>query len=198
MYISIGKKVLATISFWLLVIFGGSLVMLWNALAPYYAQYRPGDLGYLVLQTISTAAGAGIAIWAEESITNRQCKLLYFVNCVIAATFCSYITLMNALVGGASLQGLISVGITGVLLIGFSYQYGKSIAKDLEHHRQITSKYEEFLPGMELLERFARQANRSVPDYIRHLRIESKRVEEGISEAEAAHKVDEEDRKRPR
>ena len=52
MHISIGKKVLATVAFWLLVTFGGSLVMLLNALSPYFAQYRPGDLGYLVLQTV--------------------------------------------------------------------------------------------------------------------------------------------------
>ena len=196
MHISIGKKVLATVAFWLLVMFGGSLVMLLNALSPYFAQYRPGDLGYLVLQTVSTAAGAGIAVWAEESITQGKCKLLYFVNCVIAATLCSSLTLLNLLIGGAGLQSLIAVGIASVLLIVFAYQYGKSIAGSLEYLKQITSKYEVFLPGMELIERFARQENRSVPDYIRYLRIESKRAEEGISEAEAAQKVDEEDRKR--
>lgn len=151
---------------------------------------------HLVLQTVSTAAGAGIAVWAEESITQGKCKLLYFVNCVIAATLCSSLTLLNLLIGGAGLQSLIAVGIASVLLIVFAYQYGKSIAGSLEYHKQITSKYEVFLPGMELIERFARQENRSVPDYIRYLRIESKRTEEGISEAEAAQKVDEEDRKR--
>lgn len=195
MHISIARKIGAVLVFWLLVIFGGGLVMLWNALSPSFAQYRPGDLGYLLLQTISTALGAGIAVWAIERITYGQCKILCLVNCVIAATVFSTLTFLNILIVGLSVQSVISMGFAIVLLIGFAYGYIKEIYKSMTEVAQIGEKYEDFLSGIELLKEFANQARMPLPEYIRHLRITAKRAE-GHDEETAARMVDQEERER--
>lgn len=195
MKIPIWRKVLAVLAFWLLVFFGGSLVMLWNALSPSFAQYRPGDLGYLVLQTVATAAGAGIAVWAANEITKGQCKILYLVNCVVAATFMSALTFLNVLTVGASLQNIIGMGIAIIVLIVISYNYGKDITKDFADKEQIVSRYNASLPGIELLEEYAKRANKTVPEYILFLRLEAKKAD-GLSEDEAIRAIAAEDRKR--
>lgn len=64
--------------------------------------------------------------------------------------------------------------------------------KGMDYDR-IRSKYDESKPGMELLNQFARQAGMNIPDYIAHLRTQSKRAA-GMNEADARRAVELEDR----
>ena len=199
MKVSMARKILAVIVFWLLVFFGGSIVMVWNALTPSLAQYRPGDLGYLILQTISTAAGAGLAIWAANTITDGKCQVLYLVNCVIAATILSVLTGLNLMIGGLPLRSFISMGAAILLLSGFAFAFSKNVITKQEaadHFTDIKKKYEESLPVMELFEEFSKQAGMSVPGYTRYLRIRVKMERDGLSEEDAARAVDMEEKQR--
>lgn len=117
---SIWKKVFATISFWVLIFFGGSVVMLWNAISPSMAQYRPGDLGYTVLQIISTGVGSVLAVLALDSITKSKCQLLCAINCTISATFMGVLIALNILLKNGNVSRYISVGFAFAILIYFA------------------------------------------------------------------------------
>ena len=89
------KYVLAELAFWGFAFFGGMIPMLFNALQPAMSQYQPGDLGYIVLQFLSQAIGAGIAIWAINKITNERHPFLCALNCAIAGTAFFALAVLN-------------------------------------------------------------------------------------------------------
>lgn len=161
--------------------------MLWNALAPSLSQYRPGDFGYVVLQTISTAIGAGLAVWAADSITGGKCPMLCVVNCVIGATFFGTITGINLLFGGYPLRGVISMLLAICIFIYCAHLFSKSLVP--------AEKREEEAQVVELFESFAKNAEMTVPQYVRHIRIQAKRAQ-GMDEADAIRVVEQEDRVR--
>lgn len=194
MKISPGKKILAVLAFWGLTIFGGSIVMLWNALSPYFAQYRPGDLGYLVLQTVSTAIGAALAVWAADSITDGKCNVLCIVNCSVAATFCAMLTWMNLLLGGVSPKDFIGMGLATAIFAYNAYSHAKSVVICSEAE-SIRKKYEDVVPVMELFGRFAKAAGMTIPEYTRYIRTQEK-MSQGMSESEAIRAIEAEDRVR--
>ena len=75
----------AVIVFWCLVLVGGMIPMFLNAIAPRFMAYREGDLGYLVLQVVSNAIGAGLAIWAIKAIMQKRHSLFCLVNLMSAS-----------------------------------------------------------------------------------------------------------------
>lgn len=187
MKISFLKKAFAVIAFWALAFFGGSVVMLWNALAPAMAQYHPGDLGYIVLQTISTAVGAGLAVWAADSITEGKCSILCMVNCVAAATLFATITGLNLLFGGYPLKSMISMGLAICIFVYFAYDLSKGFIP--------FSKYEDAELVMELFERFAKAQGMTVQEYTTYIRILEKQAA-GMDEEDARRVIAREDRER--
>ena len=198
MKISIGRKILAAFAFWGLALFGGVIVMLWNALAPYFAQYRAGDLGYAVLQTIATPIGAILAAEAADSITNGICKLFCMVNCVIAATAFATITFLNLWMGGGSLQSMISMALSICVFVYCAHSFSKEISASTEERNDyvdILRKYEESLPIVEVFEHLAKESGVSVSEYTTQIRILIKQSG-GMSEAEARRVVELEDRER--
>lgn len=66
------------------------------------------------------------------------------------------------------------------------------LQKGLDYDR-VRGKYDEAKPAMEMIGEFAKAANMSIPDYIKHLRAEAKKSA-GMSEAEARRTVELEDR----
>lgn len=196
MKISFGKKLLAVLTFWVLVIFGGAVVMLWNAISPAMAQYRPGDLGYLILQIVGTGIGAVLAVWAADSITNGMCKVLCMVNCTIAATFFSTVIGLNVLLGGYSVKDILGVGLAVAVLIYAAHSFSRDIGGDLAKEcKVLQDKQKEAEPVMELFTQFAKAAGMTVPEYTRHIRIQAK-MATGMSEREAEAAIAQEDLER--
>lgn len=82
----VGRVILLTLAFWVLVMFGPILVSLWNALSPRYARYYPGDLGYLVIMTLAQGIACVMAFCAASGIGTERHNVAVFANVVIAAT----------------------------------------------------------------------------------------------------------------
>ena len=193
---SIWKKVFATISFWVLIFFGGSVVMLWNAISPSMAQYRPGDLGYTVLQIISTGVGSVLAVLAFDSITKSKCQLLCAINCTISATFMGVLIALNILLKNGNVSRYISVGFAFAILIYFAYISVKNYEKDVEKDlKAAQEEIEQSEPVMELFKKFSKQAGMTVPQYTRYIRIQTE-IAAGKSEQEAVQIVEQEDAER--
>lgn len=107
----------AVIVFWCLVLVGGMIPMFLNAIAPRFMAYREGDLGYLVLQVVSNAIGAGLAIWAIKAITQNRHSMFCMVNCIVAATAFAILTLFNLLMSASEPKLLISMALSVLVLI---------------------------------------------------------------------------------
>ncbi len=195
MKISFIRKCMAVLAFWALAIFGGAIVMLWNAIAPSISQYRPGDLGYIILQTISTAVGAILAMWAADSIMRGNGKVLCMVNCIIAATFYAGLAGVNTLLGGMPVKEFISMGLAAIISIYCARMYSKeaysALYKDVERE-DIRKKYVEAAPIINLVEELAKSQGMTVSQYVRMVRMESKKAQ-GMNDAEAANAIKRED-----
>ncbi len=111
------KKIVGIILFWVLAMFGGIIPMLWNALAPYYARYVPGDLGYYLLKLLSTAIGAILAMYALCVITKKKHAILCIVNNVIAATVFAVVVILGLIWGTTSTFDNISISLAAVAFI---------------------------------------------------------------------------------
>lgn len=98
--ISIGKKVLAIIAFWALMLLGGSLWGLWNLFST-----DPNSIWWLLVQITASAFAVGIAGAAMDKIVNESANKFCMVNCIIGAAAVLCLTVIEALTG----HGLVDV-----------------------------------------------------------------------------------------
>jgi hypothetical protein len=94
------KKLLAVISFWVLTQVGGAVIFIWNALSP--GQYRPGDLGYVLMQMASNLVGFVLAVWVVKKITDDKCPVLEIVNSTIFVTLSVVLVAFNLISGSVN------------------------------------------------------------------------------------------------
>ena len=172
MKISVGRKILAVAAFWALAIFGGAVVVLWNALAPRFAQFYPGDLGYLILMIVATPIGVHLADAAMDSITREACPALRLVNCVVAATLFLAVTTLNVLyISGVSAGDVISMLLAVGVAVYSAHDALMAIYKNKDkEYDQMRKQLEEAKPVMEMFNQFASQAGMTVPEYVDYIR----------------------------
>lgn len=120
------------IAFWLLIVFGEAIPLLWNALSPMMGRYDEGSLGYFVLQLISPGIGAAIAAWAINSITQERKTIYCMVNCIVAAMIYAIVSAFQFFLGGDGIVHGIKLGIAAIVCIGYSISYGKEISRMME------------------------------------------------------------------
>jgi hypothetical protein len=133
--IGTGKIVLAVLAFWVLLIFGGSIPMLWNALygliSPSWA-LQEGGIGYFLLELGSEGIGAAIAVAAMKAIVDKKCYILRLINIAIGATVIVLITLFIVLMQVYIVKYIITHAITTVILIVLAINDYKEIKENLE------------------------------------------------------------------
>lgn len=113
------KYVLGEIAFWVLVLVGDIVVMIWNTLSASLLGTDAMDITYLLVHIGSTAIGAALAICALDAITDGNHKLLCVINCVIAATLFAVLTILNIVLGSAGTSDIIAMVLAiAVLIIG--------------------------------------------------------------------------------
>lgn len=119
-----GKKILASVSFWGLILFGPVLLALWNSLS--FNAMRQGELLYLIFIISGQAISATAACFAARHILRDVGK-----NSVVQAN--AYIAILLMLVqalasinAGGDTMGVISDGLTIAALVFFGI-LGKSI-----------------------------------------------------------------------
>lgn len=103
------KYVVAVILLWVGFLFGGSLIMLWNAFSPRMFRYEQGDLGYYLLQIISYPVGAALGIYLVNKIIGEGASLFKLINYVVCATFCALLCLLLLVNGNATIIGTIGL-----------------------------------------------------------------------------------------
>ena len=69
------KYVVAVVLLWVGFLFGGSLLMLWNAFSPRMFRYEQGDLGYYLLQIISYPVGVALGIYLVNKIIGEDASV---------------------------------------------------------------------------------------------------------------------------
>lgn len=107
----------AVIVFWLLMLFGGSILLLWNALSPRMMRYEDGDLGYFILQILTGPVGVWLGHKALVALTGGKASQFSIINCVVAAVLLLGLATMNILTGGVEWQSILSVVATGIVAI---------------------------------------------------------------------------------
>lgn len=115
--VSTGKKILATLVFWVFAVFGGIVPMLWNALSPHFAQYRQGDLGYIILQIVSNAIGAVIGVYIYNAMTDEKAQTGLMVNCIIGATVMGMLIIVSLLMNIMTASSLVALALEMIVFI---------------------------------------------------------------------------------
>lgn len=132
--LGVGKSIWACIAFWLLTIFGSSIAMIWNAITNFISGYGflDGSLGYLLLQILSTAIGAALAIAAIKSITQKLADIMCIVNMAIAATLFFTLNTVNWIQGNSSWQDIVGIYLAVAVFIIGIVEAAKEIKEKIE------------------------------------------------------------------
>lgn len=127
---SFWKYTAAFVAFWFFIIFGGGVVVLWNAVAPAAFRYHEGELGYLIMTVVANPIGALIAGYAADAILKNSRPVFCMVNCIVAACFIGFTeTLMAIFFGVESWANLIGFYLETAVCVYLAVKYASEAKK---------------------------------------------------------------------
>lgn len=139
MKVALWRKICAVLAFWGLVLFGGSLVLLWNALSPAYSRYQQGDLGYILLVIAAKPIGVSLAGSACNAIVDGECPILRLVNNLIAVILIAAMTL-NAIAWGDAWGEILSLLLSAIVAGYLTFTSLQDLAKHMRENVEGTEQ----------------------------------------------------------
>lgn len=141
---SVGKVILSTILFWVIIFLGPFLLVLWNDLS--LIRYDRGSLGFLFFATIVQGIAAVIAWYAASHVFDGACCLSAAVNCIVCATF----LVLMIFVTTDTVQGIISNVVAIVaLIVGAVACFQGHDERKRKEAKKLEAKFENLLTDAE-------------------------------------------------
>ena len=112
--ISVGRKIVSTLIFWALLLFGPQLLLIVNIILP--MPMREGELLYYIFIICLQGASAYIACEAADSFVKKSAPVLIAVNSLVAVAI--LLVMGYASLVSGDIERVISYGFAIVILIG--------------------------------------------------------------------------------
>lgn len=113
--LSVGKGILAVLALWALTFFGGSILVIFNALSPRAYRFEPGDFGYYIMQIASGPVGFYLGYEAMCKLTPAKSYIFRIINSVIVATFFTVLLLVGIVQHTETITGGLSLFLLAAL-----------------------------------------------------------------------------------
>lgn len=107
----------SVVALWALVLFGGAILLLWNALSPRMMRYEQGDLGYSILQIACGPFGLWLGHKAMIALTGGRASQFSVINCVVVAVVFFCFLALSLITRTAQLEGALSYIATAAAAI---------------------------------------------------------------------------------
>ena len=126
------RCMLITVAYWLLVVFGPALIMLWNALSPAMARYEKGDLGYAIIVTVAPALSCLLARSAALKLSDEKHDICVLVNHIVCA-----VAMAVFFIFASGITEHVQWALAAVACVGCAYSQTKSIEAKLKQTQEV-------------------------------------------------------------
>lgn len=128
---SVFKCLLITLVFWVLVVLGPVLILLWNALSPRMARYEEGDLGYTIMIIVAQAVSCGFAYSAADHLSDGNHDVCTLVNSITCA-----VVVVVLFIFSVSVTERIRYALAFAVCVGCSYSKAKDIKSKITNTQE--------------------------------------------------------------